>query len=162
VAAPTPVLVAGYDASELSVAALAHAAVLAGETGLVVVVHVASEAPGHDGQRVHDVLQRDREVHGAAVLDTLLLEGPDELADVEWEQRLAHGDAADRLVEVAGEVDADAIVIGSRGRGRLGALLGSVSHALLQRSDRPVLVVGPRCLARLRAAQAGADLGDGD
>jgi nucleotide-binding universal stress UspA family protein len=59
--------------------------------------------------------------------------------------------SAEAIVRIAGEVDADAIVVGSRGYGSLSAMLGSVSHELLRISDRPVTVIGPRC-AELRVA----------
>jgi len=36
---------------------------------------------------------------------------------------------------------ADEIVVGARGLGRLRALLGSVSHELLHIADRPVVVI---------------------
>ena len=51
------------------------------------------------------------------------------------------GSAANRLAELARERRADEIVVGSRGRGRFTAALGSVSHALVQQADRPVVVV---------------------
>jgi nucleotide-binding universal stress UspA family protein len=48
------------------------------------------------------------------------------------------------LLELADEVDAAAIVTGSRGRGGVkSALLGSVSSGVLNRSRRPVLIVPP-------------------
>jgi nucleotide-binding universal stress UspA family protein len=50
-------------------------------------------------------------------------------------------DVAETIVAVADERDACAIVIGSRGLGRVKSLFGSVSGALLHRTDRPVLVV---------------------
>lgn len=46
------------------------------------------------------------------------------------------------LATLAGERDARAIVVGSRGESPLrGALLGSTPHKLLQIADRPVVVV---------------------
>jgi nucleotide-binding universal stress UspA family protein len=49
---------------------------------------------------------------------------------------------ADTLLAEADRVTAGAIVVGSRGLGGLGSLLlGSVSHALLQRADRAVVIV---------------------
>jgi nucleotide-binding universal stress UspA family protein len=52
------------------------------------------------------------------------------------------GLAAREIVNDAIEVDADVIVMGSRGRGDLaGLLLGSTAHKVIHLSDRPVLVV---------------------
>ena len=46
------------------------------------------------------------------------------------------------LIETADEIDAAAIVIGSRGRSRLAAtVLGSVSTGVLHHTRRPVLIV---------------------
>ena len=46
-----------------------------------------------------------------------------------------------KIIEVADEIDAKLIVCGTRGRGPLQtALLGSVSHAVLTHSHRPVLI----------------------
>ena len=45
------------------------------------------------------------------------------------------------IVDVANEIDAGLIVCGNRGRGGVQSLLlGSVSHAVLQQSHRPVLI----------------------
>jgi nucleotide-binding universal stress UspA family protein len=52
------------------------------------------------------------------------------------------GYAAREIVNDAKEIDADVIVLGSRGRGDLaGLLLGSTAHKVIHLSDRPVLVV---------------------
>jgi nucleotide-binding universal stress UspA family protein len=46
-----------------------------------------------------------------------------------------------KIIEVADEIDAGLIVCGTRGRGSIRtALLGSVSHAVLTHSGRPVLI----------------------
>jgi nucleotide-binding universal stress UspA family protein len=50
-------------------------------------------------------------------------------------------DIAATLVGVAHKHDACAVVIGSRGLGRVKGLFGSTSRALLEQSERPVLVV---------------------
>jgi nucleotide-binding universal stress UspA family protein len=52
------------------------------------------------------------------------------------------GYAAREIVNDAIEIDADVIVMGSRGRGDIaGLLLGSTAHKVIHLSDRPVLVV---------------------
>jgi nucleotide-binding universal stress UspA family protein len=52
------------------------------------------------------------------------------------------GYAAREIINDAGEVNADVIVMGSRGRSDLaGLLLGSTTHKVVHLSDRPVLVV---------------------
>ncbi|MDA8436673.1 MAG: universal stress protein [Actinomycetales bacterium] len=52
------------------------------------------------------------------------------------------GEEAQAIMDVAREEDADIIVVGPRGLGRLaGLLVGSVTDRLVQLSDRPVLVV---------------------
>lgn len=54
------------------------------------------------------------------------------------------GTARDGILEVADEIDASVIVVGSHGRtGVRERLEGSVSHELTQHSSRPVLVVPP-------------------
>jgi nucleotide-binding universal stress UspA family protein len=53
-----------------------------------------------------------------------------------------HGEEARAIIDVARDVEADIIVVGPRGLGRLqGLLLGSVTSKLVQLADRPVLVV---------------------
>lgn len=51
------------------------------------------------------------------------------------------GSISDTIIAQADRVNATAIVMGSRGRTGLQSVLGSVSHAVVQRSDRAVMVV---------------------
>ena len=52
------------------------------------------------------------------------------------------GYAAREIIEEAKGVDADVIIMGSRGRGDLaGLVLGSTAHKVIHLADRPVLVV---------------------
>ena len=60
---------------------------------------------------------------------------------------------AESILDAAGELDADVIVLGTRGlTGLKSVVLGSVSHAVLTHSDRAVLVVPPPQVASARAA----------
>jgi nucleotide-binding universal stress UspA family protein len=65
-----------------------------------------------------------------------------EEAGVDANAELLRGDAVDEIVAYADTIDADLIVVGSRGHGALtSALLGSVSRGILREARRPVLVV---------------------
>jgi nucleotide-binding universal stress UspA family protein len=62
--------------------------------------------------------------------------------DVAATTKLLAGDPAHEIVTYADLVDADLIVVGSRGRGALtGAILGSVSRGVMHGAKRPVLIV---------------------
>lgn len=57
---------------------------------------------------------------------------------------LRHGDPAGEILQLVGEQRVDLICMGARGRGRVsGALLGSVSTAVLHHSPVPVVVLHP-------------------
>ena len=61
---------------------------------------------------------------------------------IDLKTELLLGNPADEIVAFGDAIDADLIVVGSRGYGAIAsALLGSVSRAVLHESRRPVLVV---------------------
>ena len=67
--------------------------------------------------------------------------------------RARHTTIAAAILSEADEVGARAIVMGSRGlTGIKSMLLGSVSHAVLQHADRPVIVIPSPAVAQQRAA----------
>ena len=83
----------------------------------------------------HELDAHDREALDAAVEIA-------EMRGLEAKAKLLTGNAADAIVAYADSVDADLIVVGSRGHGVIaGALLGSVSREVLREARRPVLVV---------------------
>jgi nucleotide-binding universal stress UspA family protein len=65
-----------------------------------------------------------------------------------------HGSIAEAILTAANDEGAEAIVLGTRGlTGVKSLLLGSVSHAVLQHADRPVVVVPSPEIAAERAAR---------
>jgi nucleotide-binding universal stress UspA family protein len=152
-------VVVGYDGSPTARAAVTHAVALA-KGDRVVVVHAHHEPPARVTSRWRELLSAETAEHGQAVLDAILLEGNDELAEANWEARLVEGPAAEALIRAAEEVGADVVVTGSHGYGSIGAVLGSVSQALVKVSDRPVTIIGPRCAERWAAEAAQTPGGD--
>lgn len=87
-------------------------------------------------------------------LDSILLEGHDRLADLDWAARSVDGSAVRALLRVAREEHADEIVVGSRGRGRTGAVLGSTVERLVALAPCPVTVVPAHIAAALEPVLA--------
>jgi nucleotide-binding universal stress UspA family protein len=141
-------VVVGYDGSFSARQAVAHGVALAGGGGRVVIVHAREAEPRQMTSRWRELLEADHEEHGRAILDSILLEGNDKLANADWETRLVAARPAEAILAVADELDADAIVVGSHGYSSVSALVGSVSHELLRVADRPVTVIPPQCIER--------------
>ena len=63
-------------------------------------------------------------------------------AGVRIQSRILSGNVVDKICECAGEVNADIVLVGSRGLGNIGSLvLGSVSERVVHKCPRSVLVV---------------------
>ena len=104
----------------------------------VVVLHVAELMPIHGGTSVE--LDLDREGMEAARRFGRELEQAGVPTKLELVRAFA-GHVAKTIVEAGRDHQAGLIVLGSRGRGDLTALLlGSVAHKVIHLADRPVLV----------------------
>ena len=147
-------IVVGYDGSEASRAAVTMAARRAGRDGIVFVVHAYELPPDFLGSPNFERLLSDRKDHGRALLDAMPLTGNDELLETEYETELIGGPPAEAIANVARVRDADEIVVGARGLGRVRALLGSVSHELLHIADRPVLVIPAAAVESVEAGRS--------
>ncbi|ADU47985.1 UspA domain-containing protein [Intrasporangium calvum DSM 43043] len=137
-------IVVGYDGSAASVLALDWAIETARERGRpLTIVHGISTTgtgfPAMDLAQAQPLFERTaREIvaDGARRAEKVL-----EVNQIETQYWL--GSAAGQIIEASR--DADLVVVGSRGRGRLlGGLLGSTSYAVTAHSHCPVVVVrGP-------------------
>jgi nucleotide-binding universal stress UspA family protein len=142
-------ILAAVDGSEHGEHALARAAELAKLTGATLTVMTVAPDPsalllggGYGGMvapvSIDDLASETREQY-RRMLDDVVSGLPPEL---EVEKVVAHGEAAGEILEQVEAGRHDLVVMGSRGRGELRSmLLGSVSHAVLQASPVPVLVV---------------------
>lgn len=131
------------DGSPAAAEAVAFGVDLATEQGAdVIFVHVAPEtdvfpAMGFSmvGAVPHNVTAYDRAPLGEAAAYAAE-------HGISADTKLLAGNTVDEIVAYADSLDADLIVVGSRGHGAIAtALLGSVSRGILHESKRPVLVV---------------------
>jgi nucleotide-binding universal stress UspA family protein len=136
-------IVVGVDGSPPSLNAVCMAARIAQVTeARMTVVHVRPRGPavgmlmpGWGGllEQWREDLELEVGMEVARLLDPL---------GVTWQLWVGSGDPVTRLDEVASDVDADLIVVGTHGGGLLRCLLrGSVATRLLHREWRPILVV---------------------
>lgn len=138
-------IVIATDGSPSALEAIEYGFELAADEGAEpIVVHVAPTtevlAVAGYGMGGPVSVPHEPDEHDRASLDQAL-----EIAaeyGLEAKTELLTGNAAHAIVAYADSVDADLIVVGSRGHGTIaGALLGSVSTRVLHEAKRPVLVV---------------------
>lgn len=130
-------VVIGYDGSYEARAALAYARERV-NGGKLFIVTAAPAVPDLFGSPLYQHFVDAAHTNARRVLDQAAAQVP---ADVDFETELLEGSPAEAIVNVADARDADAIVIGSRGLGRVRATLGSVSHDVLHLTNRPVVVI---------------------
>jgi nucleotide-binding universal stress UspA family protein len=135
------IIVCGIDGSEQSSAALERAIEWADATGAALHVVHAVFIPGNLAQVLEHTLVDVAEVESEerdSVWEAAhgLLEGREAI----WVDR--RGYPPDVLADYVDEVEADLLVVGSRGRGDFASLvLGSTSHGVLHRVRCDVLMV---------------------
>ena len=115
------------------------AAALSAKVTLMTVYHAPSDTLGEPNysRALGDALAEAQRILEDARNVALNAGSPE--PQVEW---LA-GQPAETIVETARSGDYDLVVVGTHGRGRIGAaLLGSVSSAVAAHAGRPVMVVG--------------------
>jgi len=134
-----PIVIA-TDGSEGAEAAAAAGARVAGTHATSAVLVYVRPSIGALGEPYYQEKLSEQMAHARAALDRAQELVAQE--EVEAEEEILEGNAADRVVQFARDRNAPLIVVGSRGLGAVaGAVLGSVSTAIIHRADRPVLVV---------------------
>lgn len=138
-------IVIATDGSESAHEAIELGLELAAEQSAeAIFVHVVPEvdvmpASGF-GMAIPPAVPREPTDDDRAPLEAALELAAEEGIDARTE--LLAGNPAAEIVAYADTVDADLIVVGSRGHGRIAsALIGSVSRGVLSESKRPVLIV---------------------
>jgi nucleotide-binding universal stress UspA family protein len=90
-----------------------------------------------EAEEIDDSIRAEAGAVVQHAIDTLEVEGAEPV--------VLHGDPGRALCDLAAEVNADAIVMGSRGRGGIKrALLGSVSDHVVRNAPCTVIITGPR------------------
>jgi nucleotide-binding universal stress UspA family protein len=143
-----PLVVAGFDGSQSSEAALRvalreakfrHARLLVASAWHVPTHYYGSRAAPSAGLALAEEVRTEL----ATKLEEAVAALRDEADGLEIETRLVEGPAATALAKEA--AGADLLVVGSRGLGGFrGLLLGSVSHQCAQHASCPVLIVPAR------------------
>jgi nucleotide-binding universal stress UspA family protein len=133
-------ILVAIDGSQQSREALTIALDLAGRyRASVCLLHAFPHVSDLLGTPQYEHLLEARSTIGQQILDSTRAQIGE---DMPIETQLLEGPAAPAILRVAAEDDCDLIVMGSRGHGQLaGMLLGSVSSAVAQRANCPVLIV---------------------
>lgn len=135
------IVVLGLDGSQDSIRAIPYAAEQAGFDGKIVAVHVCELLTGRVGglplvanqdEVEADVRRQVEDINSAGVRAALMVISA------------VAGGPAHVIADVAREVNADVIVVGTRGHRQIPSLIiGSVTHRLLHMTPCPVLAVPP-------------------
>jgi len=142
-----PIVVVGFDGSPASHVALSRAIRRTGATGKLFVVHAWHAPEAWRGRGTYQPFI-DRQLESAEDVLAAAKSAHPELSEITWDTELIGGPPARSIADVAKVRGADEIIIGTRGFGRVRALLGSVAHELIHLADCPVTVIPERMVER--------------
>ena len=140
---PRPCVVVGFDGSPASHVALSRAIERVGPHGKLYVVHAWEVPEAWRGRGTYQPYV-DRALNDAEAVMEAAVEAHPGLKGVTWEREMIGGPAARAIADVAEVRHADEIIVGTRGFGRMRALLGSVAHELIHLAACPVVVIPER------------------
>ena len=147
---PSTVIIA-TDGSPLALQAAARGLPLLRQADQVMIVaairdideSLAFDGSGHAGATFTEAELRERQREERAAGEAMIADTVAALGIDDAVTRIVEGNAGSALCDLAADVGADVIVIGTRGRGGVRrALLGSVSDHVVRNAPCPVLVVG--------------------
>jgi nucleotide-binding universal stress UspA family protein len=135
-------IVVGTDGSPGAEAAVQKVIELVRGTGAT--VHLVCAYPGRSALERIGMTARQDPVNLRGVAADVLARDERRFMDAGFavEKHVREGDPADTIIDVAGETDADMIVVGARGHtGLRRFMLGSVSGKLAHHAPRSLLIV---------------------
>ena len=121
----------------------------------MIVVSAVGPAPDWLQGAEYERVVEDRRGQGQAALDDLQAAAGEVFGGLAHELELSDSAPIEAILAAVQAHDADGVVVGSRGFEFVSGDLGSVSHELLRKSDRPVTVIPPACVAARTAARQG-------
>jgi nucleotide-binding universal stress UspA family protein len=138
-------IVVGYDGSPAARAAVELGIDRATPDGRLVLVHTYNVPADFIGAPYYNDMLADGVRHSADLLEALERDC-ERLNTVEYETDVITGSAAPAIIRAAAGRSADEIILGSRGLGRVRAMLGSVAHDVLHHAQCPVTVIPDRAV----------------
>lgn len=139
------------DFSDIANTAVAHAFATCSEGGTVCLFHVvpsggstASPGLGKDSEGAHGTNPKLEIAHAVNRLKALIPDTTPSAHVHSLVEVVEHKEPAQAICQAAERLDADLLVVGSRGGSKLrSAVLGSVANSVLDQTRRPILIVKP-------------------
>ena len=134
-------IILAFDGSEYSNRALQYAKTFAERFEATLwLVHIFTHTSDLLGYEDYEKLYSKRKASGQKILGEAFQELSNTGLDVR--EKLEEGPEAESILDIAKRCQADLIVMGTRGHGKLtGLLVGSISRKVIHHSSCPVMVV---------------------